>query len=93
MLDVSVAAPQAARQSRSTRPSWTSSARSFASGTITRPTSATPPPRLWLDAIIEPARTREILIQAFDVATRVAAIRSRSRRGCFRFERGALIQD
>jgi acetyl-CoA carboxylase carboxyltransferase component len=26
--------------------------------------------RLWIDAIIEPARTREILIQAFDVATR-----------------------
>jgi acetyl-CoA carboxylase carboxyltransferase component len=26
--------------------------------------------RLWVDAIIEPARTREILIQAFDVATR-----------------------
>jgi acetyl-CoA carboxylase carboxyltransferase component len=29
--------------------------------------------RLWIDAIIEPARTREILIQAFDVATRVRA--------------------
>jgi acetyl-CoA carboxylase carboxyltransferase component len=27
--------------------------------------------RLWIDAIIEPARTREILIQAFDVATRL----------------------
>jgi acetyl-CoA carboxylase carboxyltransferase component len=27
--------------------------------------------RLWIDAIIEPARTREVLIQAFDVATRV----------------------
>ncbi|MGC8639624.1 MAG: acyl-CoA carboxylase subunit beta [Isosphaeraceae bacterium] len=27
--------------------------------------------RLWVDAIIEPARTREILIQALDVATRV----------------------
>ena len=26
--------------------------------------------RLWIDAIIEPARTREVLIQAFDVATR-----------------------
>jgi acetyl-CoA carboxylase carboxyltransferase component len=26
--------------------------------------------RLWVDAIIEPARTREVLIQAFDVATR-----------------------
>lgn len=27
--------------------------------------------RLWIDAIIEPARTREILIQAVDIATRV----------------------
>lgn len=26
--------------------------------------------RLWIDAIIEPARTREVLIQAFDIATR-----------------------
>jgi acetyl-CoA carboxylase carboxyltransferase component len=26
--------------------------------------------RLWIDAIVEPARTREVLIQAFDVATR-----------------------
>jgi 3-methylcrotonyl-CoA carboxylase beta subunit len=26
--------------------------------------------RLWIDAIIEPARTREVLIQAFDVVTR-----------------------
>jgi acetyl-CoA carboxylase carboxyltransferase component len=26
--------------------------------------------RLWIDAIIEPARTREVLIQAFDLATR-----------------------
>jgi acetyl-CoA carboxylase carboxyltransferase component len=26
--------------------------------------------RLWIDAIIEPAKTREVLIQAFDVATR-----------------------
>ena len=26
--------------------------------------------RLWVYAIIEPARTREILIQAFDIATR-----------------------
>jgi 3-methylcrotonyl-CoA carboxylase beta subunit len=26
--------------------------------------------RLWVDAIIEPARTREVLIEAFDVATR-----------------------
>jgi acetyl-CoA carboxylase carboxyltransferase component len=26
--------------------------------------------RLWIDAIIEPAKTREILIQAFDIATR-----------------------
>ncbi len=26
--------------------------------------------RLWIDAIIEPAQTREVLIQAFDVATR-----------------------
>jgi acetyl-CoA carboxylase carboxyltransferase component len=27
--------------------------------------------RLWVDAIIEPARTREVLIQAFDLATRI----------------------
>ena len=26
--------------------------------------------RLWIDAIVEPARTREVLIQAFDLATR-----------------------
>ena len=26
--------------------------------------------RLWIDAIVEPARTREVLIQAFDIATR-----------------------
>ena len=26
--------------------------------------------RLWVDAIIEPSRTREVLISAFDLATR-----------------------
>ena len=44
--------------------------------------------RLWVDAIIEPARTREVLIQAFDVATGCRDP-SRSRRGCFRSERRA----
>ena len=38
--------------------------------TIARPTSATPPPRLWVDAIIDPAQTREVLIVALDVAAR-----------------------
>ena len=31
--------------------------------------------RLWIDAILEPARTREALIQAFDVATRCRDLR------------------
>ena len=30
--------------------------------------------RLWIDAILEPARTREVLIQAFDLATRCRSL-------------------
>ena len=42
--------------------------------------------RGWVDAIIDPARTREVLIAAFDVATRDGGSRPGSRSACSRSE-------